>query len=229
MMKSSGLLSEESNTQANEALTNAIEYMKSAEYQKTRDASDVIPTHKHLLPQQPKSTEPRFDAPPEGNHDNGSSAANNNGEVSDEEEEDDITAWRAKRAAELKRKVEQSAKHGGYAEVQEVDFFKSVVRDQGGSDCVVVHFYHPKFKTCEGMDKEISMLAPQMRSVKFIKVNVEKAPFLVDKLSVSVLPCLIFFRDDICIDRTIGFEECGGDQCNSEDLQKMILKKLRLD
>jgi len=224
-MKSSGLLSEDSNQKANEALTSAIAHMQTAEYQKTRDLSDVIPTAKHLLPPQPKkdSGDVVYDISSQQNR------GEREGGGSDEEDDDDIAAWRAKRAMALKRTVEQAARHGGYEELDEKDFFKTVVRDQGGSDCVVIHFYHPKFTTCAAMDKELSLLCGQMKSVKFVKVNVEKAPFLVDKLSVQVLPQLVFFRDDVMINRMIGFDDCGGESFSGEDLQKQILKKLKLD
>jgi len=38
---------------------------------------------------------------------------------------------------------------------------------------------------------------------RFIKIKVEDAPFLVEKLQVKVLPCVISFTDGIAVDRYV--------------------------
>jgi thioredoxin-like negative regulator of GroEL len=40
-------------------------------------------------------------------------------------------------------------------------------------------------------------------------VDVEKAPFLVERLKITVLPCVISFNKGISVDRIVGFEELG--------------------
>lgn len=41
-------------------------------------------------------------------------------------------------------------------------------------------------------------------------MNVDNAPFLVTKLKVQVLPCLIAFVDGVGADRVVGFEGLAG-------------------
>lgn len=43
----------------------------------------------------------------------------------------------------------------------------------------------------------------------FTRINVTNAPFLVTKLRIRVLPCVIAFVDSVATDRIIGFEGLG--------------------
>ena len=72
------------------------------------------------------------------------------------------------------------------------------------------HFFHNDFKRCKIIDSHISQIAYSHPECKFISVNVEKAPFLIKKLQVQMLPTLIAFIEGKTIDRIVGFEELGG-------------------
>lgn len=56
-------------------------------------------------------------------------------------------------------------------------------------------------------------------------MNVENAPFLVTKLRVQVLPCVIAFVDGISVDRIVGFEGLGytQDTFTTKDLEARLL------
>ena len=45
---------------------------------------------------------------------------------------------------------------------------------------------------------------------KFAKMEVERAPFLTERLGVRVLPCVIAFVKGVGVDRVVGFEGLGG-------------------
>jgi len=75
----------------------------------------------------------------------------------------------------------------------------------------VIHFYHTNFKRCEIMDKHLARLAPKYFATRFIRVFVENVPWLVEKLMIKVLPCVVCFMDGVSKDRLIGFEELGND------------------
>ena len=47
----------------------------------------------------------------------------------------------------------------------------------------------------------IQTLAKRHFDTKFTKISVEKAPFLVEKLKIQVLPCVISFVNGISADR----------------------------
>lgn len=56
-------------------------------------------------------------------------------------------------------------------------------------------------------------------------MNVENAPFLVVKLKVQVLPCVLAFVDGQGIDRIVGFEGLGytQDTFTTKDLEARLL------
>jgi hypothetical protein len=68
-------------------------------------------------------------------------------------------------------------------------------------------------------------LAKKHLDTRFLKINVESAPFLVTKLKVQVLPCVIAFIDGVTVDRIIGFEGLGysPDNFTTKDLEARLL------
>jgi len=64
-----------------------------------------------------------------------------------------------------------------------------------------------------------------------MKINVSNAPFLVGKLKVQVLPCVLAFVDGINIDRIIGFEGLGrgNDSFTPRELEARLLQANVLD
>jgi hypothetical protein len=55
----------------------------------------------------------------------------------------------------------------------------------------VVHFYRPTTRRCEIVDKHFYALAAKHMETKFLRVNAEKAPFLVEKLHIWMLPTIV--------------------------------------
>ncbi|CRG88555.1 hypothetical protein PISL3812_05586 [Talaromyces islandicus] len=91
-------------------------------------------------------------------------------------------------------------------------FYPTLPNDQAVLDLTtnnercIVHFSHPDFARCALMDEHLRSLAPRHYEVRFARVDVRDCPFLVEKLNVRVLPCVICFIDGIGKDRIIGFE-----------------------
>lgn len=56
-------------------------------------------------------------------------------------------------------------------------------------------------------------------------MNVENAPFLVTKLKVQVLPCILAFVDGKSVDRIVGFEGLGytPDTFTTKNLEARLL------
>ena len=69
-------------------------------------------------------------------------------------------------------------------------------------------------------------LAPLHLSTRFLRISVTTAPFLVTKLQIKVLPCVIAFIDGISVDRIIGFEGLGytEDTFTTRDLEARLLR-----
>lgn len=95
---------------------------------------------------------------------------------------------------------------GEYIEVDEEKFFLYTTRDK----YVVCHFFHNDFKRCKIIDNHLAQISYSHPECKFISVNVEKAPFLVKKLQVQMLPTIVLFIEGKTVDRIVGFEELGG-------------------
>ncbi|KAL2003891.1 hypothetical protein VTN02DRAFT_1740 [Thermoascus thermophilus] len=96
----------------------------------------------------------------------------------------------------------------------------------------VVHFSHPDFSRCGVMDEHLRLLASRHFEVRFARVDVRNCPFVVEKLKVRVLPCVIGFVDGVGVERVLGFEGLGsGGQPDGTsgfrtvELEKRLLKK----
>ncbi|KAK0468158.1 thioredoxin-like protein [Desarmillaria tabescens] len=132
-------------------------------------------------------------------------------ELEAEIENDENYAMREQGLEVLKREMDKMQamkqnQHGSYTEIFDE---KEVIRVTAQEPKSVVHFYHSNFKRCEIMDKHLAALAPKYFNTRFIRVFVENVPWLVEKLAIKVLPCVICFVNGTTKDRIIGFEELG--------------------
>ncbi|KAF8591411.1 thioredoxin-like protein, partial [Ramaria rubella] len=127
------------------------------------------------------------------------------------EDEFNLGKLREKRMEELQREMGKMRDmrehdHGKYSEISDE---KEVVRVSANEERCVIHFYHRNFQRCRIMDKHLEELAPRYFSTRFLRVFVENVPWLVDKLAIKVLPCVICFVKGVSKDRIIGFGELG--------------------
>ena len=206
--RSSGVVNEATNQLTNDRLTDAISEMGTAEYMKNRDLSDVIPTHKRQQAKEHKSGFGHMQV--HQNNKKEDDAGSDDGGDSDDED-GELAKLRAARAAAVKKEAARqteykSKQHGSYREIAQDDFFSVVVGEKGGSELVALHFYHKDFERCTIMDSRMQEACQLMMNVRFCKIDVQKAPFLVERLKVAVLPCVVLFRNDIAVDRIVGFE-----------------------
>lgn len=81
------------------------------------------------------------------------------------------------------------------------------------------------------MDEHLRLLASRHYEVRFARVDVRYTPFVVEKLNIRVLPCVIGFKDGVGVERVLGFEGLGSggkdgrDQFSSVVLEKRLLWK----
>ena len=75
------------------------------------------------------------------------------------------------------------------------------------------------------MDGHLKTIAEEHLETRVVKINVENAPFLVTKLNVKVLPCVIAFLDGVSVDRVVGFEGLGyeEDTFRTKDLERRLV------
>ena len=110
----------------------------------------------------------------------------------DEEEGDDedneLRQLREQRLRHLKAKQMETLEnigrgHGQYREITQDEFLAEVT----SSVHVICHFYHKDFPRCEIMNMHLAKLVQKHIETKFIKINAEKAPFFVEKVSSLVI------------------------------------------
>jgi thioredoxin-like negative regulator of GroEL len=129
----------------------------------------------------------------------------------DESETAAFTAMREQRIqqlhAELNRaKIQKEASYGTYQEIKDEKLLLEVTTSSKYS---IVHFMKPDFNRCRIMDEKLKPIAEKHYETRIVSINVENAAFLVVKLGIQVLPCVISFIDGVGVDRIIGFEGLG--------------------
>ncbi|XP_034041690.1 thioredoxin domain-containing protein 9 [Thalassophryne amazonica] len=136
--------------------------------------------------------------------------------------DDDMDRLREKRLQALKAAQKQkqdwlSKGHGEYREIpSEKDFFGEVKESKN----VVCHFYRNSTFRCKILDKHLAILAKKHIETKFITLDVEKAPFLSERLRIKVIPTLALLIDGKTKDYVVGFTDLGNtDEFSTEMLE----------
>lgn len=97
--------------------------------------------------------------------------------------------------------------HGVYSEVTEEKEFFDVCKK---SDKVVCHFYRESTLRCKIVDKHLALLAPTHLETRFVKLSVDRSPFLCDRLHIRVLPTIACVLESKTKDYIKGFDDLGG-------------------
>jgi hypothetical protein len=127
-------------------------------------------------------------------------------------QEDDFEVLRKRRMEALKKQQQQKQEwlnsgHGEYSEISnEKEFFDTSKKSKN----VVCHFYRDSTFRCKIVDKHLHDLAPKHLETKFVKINVEKCPFLVERLRIKVLPTICIVKEGKTTDYVVGFDDLGG-------------------
>jgi hypothetical protein len=78
------------------------------------------------------------------------------------------------------------------------------------SERVVVHFYRASTWRCEIADRHLGALARKHIETRFIRLDVERVPFLVERLNIFMLPTIMLVKGGKTEHSIIGFDEFGG-------------------
>lgn len=143
----------------------------------------------------------------------------------DELENFDDSSYRSARLQQLSSEIKAIKSlpqdHGKYMEITDE---KEVLTITTSTERVVAHFFHADFARCKIMDRHLDILAQRHIHTRFIKINVDNVPFLVTKLQIQVLPCVIPFVNAIGKERILGFEGLGGDNFPTGILELALRK-----
>lgn len=141
--------------------------------------------------------------------------------------DDDLEGIRQKRLEGMK-KYEKKKKewlqlgHGEYSELaSEPEFFEACKR----SENVVCHFYRDSTFRCKIVDKHLNILAQKHVETRFLKISVDRAPFLCERMKIRVLPTIVLFKDFKSKDYIVGFDDLGGtDEFTTEMMEWRIAR-----
>lgn len=137
-------------------------------------------------------------------------------------DDDELEKLREKRMQAMKKAQVQkqewlSKGHGVLGEIpSEKDFFE-ICKE---SKMVVCHFYKSTTFRCKIFDKHLETLARKHLETRFIKLDVEKAPFLTQRLRIKVIPTLALVIDGKTKDYIVGFTDLG----NCDDFSTEMLE-----
>jgi len=105
---------------------------------------------------------------------------------------------------------ETSARQDSYLNLRSDD---ETLRFTTEHEKAVVHFRHPDFARCSIMDEHLDKIAQRHNvgeasgeEVAFARVDVTNTPFIIEKLGIRVLPCVIGFAKGIVKGKVVGFE-----------------------
>lgn len=139
-----------------------------------------------------------------------------------------LQTYRETRIAQLTTELHQAAharslSHGTYSTLTSE---KTVMDLTTSTPRCVVHFFKPDFARCGVMDAHLEKLAAPHYECRFLRIDVAHAPFLVERLGVRVLPCVLGFVEGACVERVVGFEGLGGggDGFVTRDLEGRLVR-----
>jgi len=127
-------------------------------------------------------------------------------------DEDDFEALRQKRKIMLQKKMRQEADwrqlgHGVYSELTDTkEFFNAAKK----SARMCVHFYRGVTPRCVIVDAHFEKLAWAHVETRFVKIDAEKNPFLVERLGIILMPTIVLIKDGKTDHAIHGFDEFGG-------------------
>lgn len=89
---------------------------------------------------------------------------------------------------------------------------------------MVCHFYRPSTRLCLEADEKLDALARRYLHLRVVKINVERAAFLCDRLKIFVIPTIMLIKKGKAEHSLLGFDELGGKETfELSDLERVLL------
>lgn len=107
-----------------------------------------------------------------------------------------------------------------YSEITDTKEFFNLAKK---SSKVIAHFYRSVTPRCEIVDAHFQRLAHKHIEARFIKIDVEKNPFLVERLGIILMPTIVLIKDGKTEHSIRGFDEMGGvDNFETSDMAYVL-------
>nr|CAD7392459.1 unnamed protein product [Timema cristinae] len=137
-------------------------------------------------------------------------------------DEDGLEELREQRLRDLKKQAQLKLEwlangHGEYTELpDEKDFFEASKK----STNIVCHFYKNDSARCKIVDHHLKILSHSHLETRFVKLDVERCPFLTERLRIKIIPTIALISDSKTKDFIVGFTDLG----NCDDFSTEILE-----
>ncbi|KAL6264799.1 hypothetical protein P5V15_004896 [Pogonomyrmex californicus] len=137
----------------------------------------------------------------------------------------DYEKIRAHRLNELKRMQKQKQDwlvlgHGEYSEIYDEKEFFEVSKK---SENIICLFYKDDSPRCKIVDHHFKILAKKHIEARFCKLNVERCPFLTERLRIRIIPTIALIVNSKTKDYIVGFTDLGNcDDFSTETLQRRL-------
>jgi thioredoxin-like negative regulator of GroEL len=93
------------------------------------------------------------------------------------------------------------------------------------SSRMIVHFYRSVTVRCQIVDAHLERLAGTHVEARFVKIDAEKNPFLVEKLGIILMPTIVLIKDGKTEHAIHGFDEFGGtDDFSTADMAYVLAR-----
>ncbi|KAK9456323.1 thioredoxin-like protein [Dipodascopsis uninucleata] len=144
-----------------------------------------------------------------------------------ESDQDALDAFREKRMQELHAQMKSIKRQNesGFGRITELKDEKDLLEITTSTKFSVVHFFHPDFKRCQIMNDRLSAITAKHMNTRFLSICVDNAPFLVIRLGIKVLPCVIAYIDGKEVQRLVGFDKLGNTDDFTTDMLEFQLMK----
>jgi thioredoxin-like negative regulator of GroEL len=91
------------------------------------------------------------------------------------------------------------------------------------SSRMIVHFYRSVTPRCQIVDAHFERLAPTHLETRFVKIDAEKSPYLVEKLGIILMPTIVLIKEGKTEHSIHGFDEFGGtDDFTTSDMAYVL-------
>lgn len=136
-----------------------------------------------------------------------------------DDDDDALQAMRQARMAQIKHHQTQRAAHIslGHGSLRTITQDEFLPECTGSSRHVVVHFFHDDFERCKIMDYHLAIIARGHLEAKFLRIDVAKSPFFVDRLRIETLPALFVFDDGKRVAALPGFQGLARDAAKPDE------------
>jgi thiol-disulfide isomerase/thioredoxin len=91
------------------------------------------------------------------------------------------------------------------------------------SSRMIVHFYRSVTPRCQIVDAHFERLCQTHLEARFVKIDAEKSPYLVEKLGIILMPTIVLINNGKTEHAIHGFDEFGGtDDFTTSDMAYVL-------